>query len=118
MWRFHDSSQESMLLILHANRNHGIVWARTIKVGWAKNSGAAWAGKSGIGWARNSGTIRARTLGEKLRMLTLRVSVWLTRSHLLEALLCLENLCGSNHTLKPRYWQGIEMVPSEGDIEP
>ena len=94
MWRFHDSLLESMLLILHANRNHGLVWAR------------------------NSGTIRARTLGEKLRMLTLRVSVWLTRSHLLEALLCLENLCGSNHTLKPRYWQGIEMVLSEGDIEP
>lgn len=102
MWRFHDSSQESMLLILHANRNHGIVWARTIKVGWA----------------RNSGIIRARTLGEKFRMLILGVSVWLTRSHLLEALLCLENLCGSNHTLKPRYWQGIEMVPSKGDIEP
>ena len=102
MWRFHDSLLESMLLILHANRNHGIVWARTIKVGWA----------------RNSGIVGARTLGKNIRMLTLGVPVWLTRSHLLETLICLQNLSGSIHTLKTRYWQGIEMVPSEGDIEP
>jgi hypothetical protein len=41
VWRFRDSSQESMLLILHANRN-------------------------GIGWARTSGIVRARTLGENI----------------------------------------------------
>ena len=110
MWRFHDSSQESMLLILHANRNHGLVWARTI--------GTACAGNSGIGRARNSGIVGARTLGKNIRMLTLGVPVWLTRSHLLETLICLQNLSGSVHTLKTRYWQGIEMVPSEGDIEP
>jgi hypothetical protein len=102
VWRFHDSLLESMLLILHANRNHGLVWARTI--------GTACAGNSGI--------VGARTLGKNIRMLTLGVPVWLTRSHLLETLICLQNSCGSIHTLKPRYWQGIEMVPSEGDIEP
>lgn len=105
-----------MLLILHANRNHGIFWTRTIRIVWARNNGTAWARNSSIDWVRNSGMVRARTLGENIRMLTLKVSVWLTRAHLLETLVCLENLCGSIHTLKPRYWQGIEMVPSEEDI--